>query len=110
MDKKHLKQLKHNIGMLRQWLNEDRITDYNKLVTNEELEFWLIYDGLKNKKDKSQKLNFKVTGWKIKLPYRVILFRWLIKWVIDNSRIDIDVDVTILGTASNDEIFKTKNA
>jgi len=26
------------IGMLRQWLNEDRITDPRKMVTNEELE------------------------------------------------------------------------
>lgn len=29
--------IKLNIGMLRQWLNEDRITD-KKMVTNEELE------------------------------------------------------------------------
>lgn len=26
-----------NIGMLRQWLNEDRITDPDKMVTNEDL-------------------------------------------------------------------------
>jgi len=30
-----------NVGMLRQWLNEDRITDIKKLVTNEEIEHWL---------------------------------------------------------------------
>ncbi|MCX6822317.1 MAG: hypothetical protein NTW30_06090 [Candidatus Aenigmarchaeota archaeon] len=30
-----------NIGFLRQWLNEDRITDYNKMVTNDELKHWL---------------------------------------------------------------------
>jgi hypothetical protein len=29
------------IGMLRQWLNEDRITDYTKMVTNEEIMAWL---------------------------------------------------------------------
>jgi hypothetical protein len=29
------------IGMLRQWLNEDRITDPKKMVTNEELLIWL---------------------------------------------------------------------
>jgi len=32
---------KRNIGMLRQWLNEDRITDPNKMVTDKQLEFWL---------------------------------------------------------------------
>lgn len=30
-----------NIGMLRQWLNEDRITDPEKMVTNEEIVYWL---------------------------------------------------------------------
>ncbi len=29
------------ISQLRQWLNEDRITDPKKMVTNEELEHWL---------------------------------------------------------------------
>ena len=29
------------IGMLRQWLNEDRIIDHTKMVTNEELHIWL---------------------------------------------------------------------
>lgn len=29
-----------NVGFLRQWLNEDRITD-KKLVTNEEIRYWL---------------------------------------------------------------------
>lgn len=33
-------KLKVNIGKLRQWLNEDRITDTNKMVTNEELLVW----------------------------------------------------------------------
>jgi len=29
------------IGMLRQWLNEDRIDDPKKMVTNEDIAFWL---------------------------------------------------------------------
>ena len=29
------------INMLRQWLNEDRITDTEKMVTNEEIITWL---------------------------------------------------------------------
>jgi hypothetical protein len=29
------------IGLLRQWLNEDRITDPKKMVTNEDLHHWL---------------------------------------------------------------------
>lgn len=29
------------IGMLRQWLNEDIITDPKKMVTNEEIKYWL---------------------------------------------------------------------
>lgn len=30
-----------NIGLMRQWLNEDRITDPKKMVTSEELFYWL---------------------------------------------------------------------
>ena len=29
------------IGMVRQWLNEDRITDPKKMITNEDLKHWL---------------------------------------------------------------------
>lgn len=29
------------IGQMRQWLNEERITDPKKMVTNEEILFWL---------------------------------------------------------------------
>ncbi len=29
-----------NVNMLRQWLNEDRITESSKMVTNEELLHW----------------------------------------------------------------------
>ncbi len=40
-------KVEKNIGMLRQWLNEDKITD-RKLVTNADLEDW-IFNNLKNK-------------------------------------------------------------
>jgi hypothetical protein len=30
-----------NIGMLRQWLNEDRIDDFKKMITNDDIKFWL---------------------------------------------------------------------
>ena len=30
-----------NIGLLRQWLNEDRIDDPRKMVTNEDIKAWL---------------------------------------------------------------------
>ena len=32
------------VGMLRQWLNEERITDPQKMVTNEDLLYWLTPD------------------------------------------------------------------
>lgn len=35
-------KIKRNIGQLRQWLNENRITDPNKMVTNQELEMWIF--------------------------------------------------------------------
>ena len=35
-------ELRENIGPLRQWLNEDRITDPKKMVSNENLESWLL--------------------------------------------------------------------
>lgn len=44
-----LEELKPKIGMLRQWLNEDRITDVNKMVDNEQIEKWLGLQDLKNK-------------------------------------------------------------
>jgi len=37
-----------NIGMLRQWLNEERITDPKKMVTNKELEVFLCGDSLES--------------------------------------------------------------
>lgn len=33
-----------NVGMMRQWLNEDRITDPKKMVTNEDILHWLNWD------------------------------------------------------------------
>lgn len=30
-----------NIGFLRQYLNEDHITDPKKMVTNEDIKYWL---------------------------------------------------------------------
>lgn len=34
--------LTRRIGHLRQWLNEDRIKDADRFVTNEQIEFWLF--------------------------------------------------------------------
>ncbi len=34
-------EVDRKIGMVRQWLNEDRITDVNKMVTNEDLKVFL---------------------------------------------------------------------
>ena len=43
-DDKAKERLKKYIGMLRQWLNEDRIDDSKKMVTNEQIEDWLLKD------------------------------------------------------------------
>ena len=37
-------RVREKTGMLRQWLNEDRITDTTKMVTNEDIEYWLSLD------------------------------------------------------------------
>ena len=34
-------ELRKNVGMMRQWLNEDRITDPKKMVDNKDLLHWL---------------------------------------------------------------------
>lgn len=34
-------EMLQRVGMLRQWLNEDRITDTKRMVTNAELLVWL---------------------------------------------------------------------
>ena len=45
------------IGMLRQWLNEERITDSKKMVTSEEIKHWLeIEDEFLIKKEKHKLL------------------------------------------------------
>lgn len=37
-------KIKRNIDFVRQWLNENRITESKMMVTNEELEMWLEVD------------------------------------------------------------------
>lgn len=41
--------LRRNIGMLRQWLNEDRIKEAKYFVTNEDLEHWLFWESNQDK-------------------------------------------------------------
>jgi hypothetical protein len=36
-----ISSMDRTIGMMRVWLNEDRITDPKKMVTTEELAFWI---------------------------------------------------------------------
>ena len=36
-----MKYSEQNIGFLRQWLNEDRITDPKKMISNEDIKHWL---------------------------------------------------------------------
>jgi hypothetical protein len=36
-----VKEVRKRIGMLRQWLNENRLTEPHKMVTNEELNYFL---------------------------------------------------------------------
>lgn len=40
---RNLKERKHALGFMRQWLNEDRITDVKKMVTDEQLNHWFDY-------------------------------------------------------------------
>ena len=35
------KELQQKVGILRQWLNEDRITDVSRMVTSEQILNWL---------------------------------------------------------------------
>ena len=49
------KPSKLRIGMLRQALNEDRITDPNKIVDNEYIEHWLGIKELKLKGERNGK-------------------------------------------------------
>jgi len=44
-DKKWEKRIKHGVGQMRQWLNEDRITD-KSLVDNSDLLFWFDLEHL----------------------------------------------------------------
>ncbi len=45
-----LKEMRPAIGSMRQWLNEDRITDPNKMVTNENL--WVWFNDIKSRIEK----------------------------------------------------------
>ena len=38
---KEITTTEREIGMLRQWLNEDRIYDPKKMITNEDIIYWL---------------------------------------------------------------------
>lgn len=40
-ERKGRESMLKNVGMLRQWLNEDKIGDPNKLITNEDIIYWL---------------------------------------------------------------------
>lgn len=37
-----MERIGENIGMLRQWLNEDRITDTKRLVSNDDIKHWIF--------------------------------------------------------------------
>jgi len=50
--KETVKEIEGNIGMLRQWLNEDRITDPNKMVASADIKRWLFLDILSVLKEK----------------------------------------------------------
>jgi len=43
-----------NVGMLRQWLNEDRITDHTKMVTNEDIIHWLTFSNTDKEFEKEE--------------------------------------------------------
>ena len=49
------------IGMLRQWLNEERITDPKKMVTSEEIKHWLEIEDIEEEKEKEK--NILLTNW-----------------------------------------------
>jgi hypothetical protein len=42
-------EIRGRIGLLRQWLNEDRITDIDRMVDNQEIELWLFIERKKSK-------------------------------------------------------------
>ena len=49
------------IGMLRQWLNEERITDSKKMVTSEEIKHWLEIEDIEEEEEKEK--NKLLTNW-----------------------------------------------
>ena len=50
-----------NIGMLRQHLNEHRITDPKKMVTSEEIKHWLEIEDIEEEEEKEK--NILLTNW-----------------------------------------------
>ena len=44
-------EVQNNVGFLRQWLNEDRITDSSKMITNEDIEHWIFSKTLHTHQD-----------------------------------------------------------
>lgn len=58
-----MREIKTNIvaiGMLRQWLNEDKITDPEKMVTNEDIENWLTPKGFQCEQGKTDIIHLDV--------------------------------------------------
>ena len=49
------------IGMLRQWLNEERITDSKKMVTDWEIKHWLEIEDIEEEEEKEK--NILLTNW-----------------------------------------------
>ena len=49
------------IGMLRQHLNENCITDPKKMVTNEEIKHWLEIEDIEEEEEKEK--NILLTNW-----------------------------------------------
>jgi hypothetical protein len=39
--KQREEKIRQNVGMLRQWLNEDKMKEVKDFVTNEQIEMWL---------------------------------------------------------------------
>ena len=38
---KQQEELNKNIDQLRQWLNEEKIDDFKKMITNDDIKYWL---------------------------------------------------------------------
>jgi len=76
------------IGMLRQWLNEERITDSKKMVTNAEIELCL---GIIGKREFKKRIKIE-RKHKIKLANAILIpfikkekHRLLKNWIISDN-------------------------